>query len=467
MAKQADPKGLRTVGLLTKPDIVPVGEESRVMDVALNRVTPLVHGWFVVRNRSTKEVSRGNVTAELRRLTEKAFFGTEPWNKLDKTRVGIESLERYLRTMLYSHMRNEYPNLLKEIDSMVRSVRTELEKLGPARETAEQQRIFLIEIATKFHDIARDAVMGYYRDVKFDGVDDERNLRTTVRLLNEKFAKTVKMEGHTYDLQSKDKAAIFDWISQIHKLSRGAELEGLFNPQLIPSLFREQTREWERISKAHILTVNLKVTEYVLRLLKMQCPDSELCSKLGFYLKRHLDQSFERASDELQSILESERTEVLMTHDDAFVESVNKQRKQRMVDVFGKALPPSSSVVIPGRASIDPTTTRGEALANLESGFVSHEEQTVTEIFDYLKSYYGVARTRFIDCVCLQVIERHFVGSRGSVQTFSPTLVGRMKEDELQRIAGQDPSMVERRQALSEKLKRLENASALAQCLDV
>lgn len=455
MAKQADPNGVRTVGLLTKPDIVQAGEELRVMDVALNRVTTLLHGWFVVRNRSTEEAKRGDVTAEHRRRTERNFFKTTPWNKLDKSRVGIESLEQYLRNMLYEHMRSEYPKLQREIEQKIESLRTDIEKLGPERETVEQQRIFLIEIATKFHSTARSTAMGDYRHLGLDDDSDHDQhmyLRTTVRNLNDQFAKKVKAEGHVHDLESTDTVKIFKWISEVHLKSRGTELDGLFPPYLISTLIRRQTKKWEGISREHIQTVNRKVTNHITQLLKMLCPDSGVCSNLRAYLKRSLDQSFKRASDELQSILESERSEDPMTFDDAFLEGVAKLRKKREIDRFSKALPTG-----PPPAS----ATTKEVLANLEASIAPHEEETVAEIFSYLKSYYRVARTRFIDCVCLQVIERHFLGTRGSVQAFSPALVGRMKEDELQMIAGQDALTVEKRRELTEKLRRLEKARDL------
>ena len=455
MAKQADPNGVRTVGLLTKPDIVQAGEELRVMDVALNRVTTLLHGWFVVRNRSTEEAKRGDVTAEQRRRIERNFFKTAPWDKLDKSRVGIESLEQYLRNMLYEHMRSEYPKLLCEIEEKIKSLRADIEKLGPERESVEQQRIFLIEIAMKFHSIARSTAMGDYRHFlgPDDGDDQNMRLRTTVRNLNDQFAKKVKADGHLHDLESADTAHVFNWISEVHRKSRGTELDGLFPPYIISTLIRMQTKKWESISREHIQTVNRKVTNHITRLLQVLCPDSGVCSNLGVYLKRSLDQSFERACDELKNILESERSEDPMTFDDTFLEGVAKQRKKREMDRLGKALPIGSTA--------PPTTTAALVLANLEASIPLHDEQTVAEIFSNLKSYYRVARTRFIDCVCLHVIERHFLGAHGSAQAFSPALVGRMKEDELQMIAGQDASTVEKRRELVEKLRRLEKARDL------
>ncbi|KFZ20004.1 hypothetical protein V502_03400, partial [Pseudogymnoascus sp. VKM F-4520 (FW-2644)] len=45
----------------------------------------IAHGWFAVKNRSTKEIQDG-VTMEQRHINEKKFFETVPFNQLSKDR---------------------------------------------------------------------------------------------------------------------------------------------------------------------------------------------------------------------------------------------------------------------------------------------------------------------------------------------------------------------------------------------
>jgi len=60
LAAEADPDGERTVGVLTKPDLMDPGTESSVQDILRGKVVKLErHGYFVVRNRG--QLSR-NVT---------------------------------------------------------------------------------------------------------------------------------------------------------------------------------------------------------------------------------------------------------------------------------------------------------------------------------------------------------------------------------------------------------------------
>ena len=51
-AEKVDPDGLRTMGVLTKPDLVDKGGESEVAAVLSNITKPLKHGYVMVKNRS-------------------------------------------------------------------------------------------------------------------------------------------------------------------------------------------------------------------------------------------------------------------------------------------------------------------------------------------------------------------------------------------------------------------------------
>lgn len=451
LAREADATGTRTVGVLTKPDAIQEGDEGRVMDVARNKVTILYHGWLVVRNRSTDDINKG-VTLEGRLKNEEAFFKTEPWRNLDKERVGIKSLEYFTRNLLYSHIRKEYPILVEELEKKVQDLRQAINKLGPARETPDQQRSVLIEISNNFQTLARDARMGLYHS----SLDDvELRLRNSIRNLNDAFAKSVKEKGHLHDFFGEDTKMIHEWILKIHLRSRGVEMDGMVNPEVFKTLFRLQTESWGGIAGEHIMCVNNLVNEFIRRVLTDKCPDSELRSKLGGFLAPRFTATLDGAKEELQKILKVERGEVLLTYDDGFVKTLDDIRKQRMLgDITGSVLLKFDSE--------DTLNTSAKINNIFQESYKTREQQAVHEMHDYLKSYYTAARTRFIDCVCMQVVERHFLGEHGSVQAFSPATIGRLSTEELQGIAGEDFSIVSTRRTLKEKLARLEVAQTIA-----
>ncbi|RKO85005.1 P-loop containing nucleoside triphosphate hydrolase protein, partial [Blyttiomyces helicus] len=49
--RRVDPSGSRTIGVLTKPDLIDEGAESHLFDILENKTNPLKLGWIVVRNR--------------------------------------------------------------------------------------------------------------------------------------------------------------------------------------------------------------------------------------------------------------------------------------------------------------------------------------------------------------------------------------------------------------------------------
>ena len=68
LAAEADPDGERTVGVLTKPDLMDPGTESSVQDILRGKVVKLErHGYFVVRNRGqlSRNVTQGQALPEV------------------------------------------------------------------------------------------------------------------------------------------------------------------------------------------------------------------------------------------------------------------------------------------------------------------------------------------------------------------------------------------------------------------
>ncbi|TGZ78914.1 hypothetical protein EX30DRAFT_397439 [Ascodesmis nigricans] len=461
LAKEADPKGSRTVGILTKPDAVQHGDESRVIEVAQNKVARLTHGWFVVRNRSPDEVRRG-ITADQRIINERFFFQKDPWNALEKSQVGCESLKTFLRKLLLSHIRKEYPLIVKELDNLYQRCRDDIKELGPPRETPEQQRKLLLEISNKFHMVTRDALMGNYQLSALEF--KQLRLRTVIYDLRDKFVQEICSHGHLYFLDTKKDTEIrkiHDWICETYLKCRGPELPGLVNHTVMRILFQLQTEGWSKIAESLIESVKDLVDSFTQQLLAQTCGDPELRMNIWNLLDAEMEMANERAKEELQQILTDERGDILITHEVNFNSSVEESRKKRYIsDLSGNK---DESLDVSSRASLNAPKMVEEPLFDLfNRSFRTQEEQAILEIFDYLRSYYLIARSRFIDNVAIQVVERHFLGTGGSARSFSPKLVGELTDEQLQDVAGEDFGVVQQRRGLATRLERLEKAKKIA-----
>lgn len=208
-SKQFDKDGQRTVGIITKPDLINVGNEIRLAQLARNQdTTRLKLGFFLLKNPTPKEMKE-NITAEQRISNELRFFNSSPWKeqKLDEDRVGICRLKAYLQILLDRHIERELPKVREEIRSMVREVESELVRLPQERPTATHLRMYLSDLAMQYHNLAVAALNGDYHTTFADFFtdDDEKigptRLRALIHCINTKFADYIRRKGRKLQLR--------------------------------------------------------------------------------------------------------------------------------------------------------------------------------------------------------------------------------------------------------------------------
>lgn len=285
-ARQVDPDGRRTLGIITKPDTLSVGSQSELEYLALarNEKIPFKLGWAVVRNRSYEE---RNDPFEKRNLNELQFFERGSWNELPGECVGISKLRSRLSTLLLNHIKQELPRVYSEIENELKICGSRLEKMGQSRGSVEDQRIVLFKIAEQFDQLCKAAVGGTYEHQFFSAATESavvnHRLRAAVQNLNADFSKTMLTRGHwkkiledkqkvsknvdgksvrvysdeehdSYDLPAELASIIItrkeavQWVKPIMQRSRGRELPGNYQPLVIGELFWQHSQPWEMYS---------------------------------------------------------------------------------------------------------------------------------------------------------------------------------------------------------------------------
>lgn len=213
IAEQYDPKGERTLGVITKPDLVDPGTEHQVIRMARGELIPMKLGYFVVRSRNAKELKEGTSNVA-RDSTERTFFSKDPWNQLPSGRAGTSYLKGFLEILYMKHIRSHMPSVLNEIEDRLKACKDQLSALGPATKTPDEQRHYLITVANRAKIIIEDALCGNYERGKLARRADLR-LRNAIHILNEKLAKSVnksvkvwKFEGESdnYEHEELDEA---------------------------------------------------------------------------------------------------------------------------------------------------------------------------------------------------------------------------------------------------------------------
>ena len=293
--RTVDPKGERTLGIITKPDRLSSGSGSEQAFISLARNEDIFFklGWHVLKNRTFEE---GSSSFLERNVSEASYFRRSNFKKLSKDCVGIDSLRYRLSQLLFDHVKQELPKLREDLDVALADSKSQMEMMGKSRATAQECRSYLTQLSLDYYEVCKAAVNGHYEGDYFNRSTDQvfsltspmtiRRLRAVVQFMNTEFAKALRTTGHKYhflqfekvssseepdwETSSVDdtptaisiptpgrpttvtKSQALDWVSQVLIRTRGRELSGNFNPLLVGELFWEQSSNWHRIALDHV-----------------------------------------------------------------------------------------------------------------------------------------------------------------------------------------------------------------------
>jgi len=125
LARQADPEGLRTIGVLTKLDLMDEGTDAR--DIIENKLLPLRRGYVAVVNRSQKDIE-GKKDIKMAVAAERKFFLSHPSYRHMADRCGTPYLQKQLNQQLTNHIRDSLPSLRDKLQRQMLSLEKEVEQ---------------------------------------------------------------------------------------------------------------------------------------------------------------------------------------------------------------------------------------------------------------------------------------------------------------------------------------------------
>ncbi|KAJ2654681.1 vacuolar protein sorting-associated protein 1 [Coemansia sp. RSA 1200] len=163
LARELDPDGARTIGVLTKVDLMDKGTD--VIDILAGRVIPLRLGYVPVVNRGQKDIqSKRPISSALE--SERQFFETHPSYQSKAQYCGTPFLARKLNILLMHHIKITLPEIKAKISSALSRYRGELEQLGdPLTDAAGQAANTTLSIITEFCNDFRNALEGQSTDL--------------------------------------------------------------------------------------------------------------------------------------------------------------------------------------------------------------------------------------------------------------------------------------------------------------
>lgn len=195
LAENADPDGVRTMGVLTMPDLtMETTTRDAVMDLVTGKRGNLKLGYFVVKNRSADD----NSSCLARRTeAERVFFMAPPWSDASD-RCGVAALKGHLRQLLTKISNQEFPHVKVEIEQRLRLRKTQLETMGPVHADQTSQRLFLGKLAARFQTVTQGSLNGYNAGDSIFKTEPDLRLITRIIKFNEDFSNTFWKRGHRY-----------------------------------------------------------------------------------------------------------------------------------------------------------------------------------------------------------------------------------------------------------------------------
>uniref|UniRef100_A0A3B3BAA8 Interferon-induced GTP-binding protein Mx n=1 Tax=Oryzias melastigma TaxID=30732 RepID=A0A3B3BAA8_ORYME len=214
MAQEVDPEGERTLGILTKPDLVDKGTEENVVDIINNKAIPLKKGYMIVKCR-VHSLNKNNLYYD--------------------GRASVPKLAEKLTLELVHHIQKSLPRLEEQVETKLKQTQSKLDNLGcgPPSEPSEKLG-FLIDRVTSF---TQDAVY----------LSKGEDLRCGYK---SKIFSVLRQRFSSWNHLIEDSGTTFSWniekeVTQYERKYRGKELPGFINYKTFEAMVQEQVKQLE------------------------------------------------------------------------------------------------------------------------------------------------------------------------------------------------------------------------------
>ena len=199
LAKEIDVTGSRTLGVLTKLDIMDAGTDAR--RALLNEEIPLKLGYVGVKNRSKQDLINKLSMAETSKK-EREFFKSHPvYKNIPAGHLGTDVLINKLTKIYFRIIRENLPRIIKAINDRVKSAEEELQSLGQPMPTDDAGKMSMLwNMINEYCDIFRNVLQGKYNNKRLSFLDGEGGFKIKIlykKLLEEFTGEYKATKGYT------------------------------------------------------------------------------------------------------------------------------------------------------------------------------------------------------------------------------------------------------------------------------
>ncbi|XP_067261404.1 interferon-induced GTP-binding protein MxB-like [Chanodichthys erythropterus] len=435
MAQEEDPEGERTLGILTKPDLVDKGTEGTVVDIVHNEVIHLTKGYMIVRCRGQKEII-DQVTLNEATETENAFFKDHPqFSKLyEEGFATIPKLAEKLTIELVHHIQKSLPQLEEQIEAKLTETQKELEKYGNGPPSDPAERLsFLSDKVTAFTKDALRLTNG--KAVECTDLQIFPELREQFEEWNaelcEQFEKWNGLDHSGKPSINKIEKEVDNYEAEY----RGRELPGFINYSTFEKLVRDQIKKLEKPATEKLKTISDVVRKKFIQL--AQC-----CFKGFPNLLKIAKTKIEDIKQEKESLAESMlKTQIKMelivySQDGTYSQSLQHTKNKLEKDGDAKKRVDSSS-----------------------EGISTDNNATLREMRLHLESYYTIASKRLSDQIPMVI--RYLLLQETALELERNMLQLLQDKDGVDDLLKEDFDIGQKRESLLSRQERLMKARSL------
>lgn len=472
LAREVDPEGARTIGVLTKVDLMDEGTD--VVDILAGRVIPLRFGYIPVINRGQRDIeSKKTIRDALR--DEAAFFENHPSYKAKSQYCGTPYLAKKLNSILLHHIKGTLPDIKMRIDHSLKKYQQELAMLGP--ELEESPTLIALNMITNFSKDYNEILNGEAKELTSQELSGGARISF---VFHEIFKNGVNAIDPFDQIKDAD-------IRTIMHNTSGSAPSLFVGTQAFEVLVKQQIT---RLEDPSLRCVNL-IFDELARILSQIVSHPQYSRYPA--LKERLSQSFLQFLREeliptnkfVTDIISAEETYVNTAHPDLLkgsqameiVEEKFHPKPQVVVDPkTGKPLPPSQQPPPPATPKDDANGFFGgffssrnkKRLQQMEApppvlratGTMTEREQMETEVIKLLiSSYFNIVKRTVADLIPKAVMLKLIIRSKDEIQRelleklySSKDLADLVKENEL---------TVQKRKECLKMVEVLRNASEI------
>uniref|UniRef100_W5KPG3 Myxovirus (influenza) resistance A n=1 Tax=Astyanax mexicanus TaxID=7994 RepID=W5KPG3_ASTMX len=430
MAQVEDPNGERTLGILTKPDLVDKGTEETVVEIVNNEIINLTKGYMIVRCRGQKEIiDRVSLTEATEK--EKAFFRDHPHFSVlyDDGKATVPKLAEKLTLELVHHIEKSLPRLEEQIEAKLAETQDELEKYGNGPPMEPSERIYyLIDKVTAFTQDALNLTMG--EELR---TAPHLNIFSNLRIKFESWKQHLDQSGETFNRRIEKE------VQEYEVKYRGRELPGFINYKTFEVMVKDQIKKLEEPAVRKLKEISDLIRKGFIQLAQN--------SFVGFpnllrTAKTRIDSIKQEKEAEAESMLRTQfKMELIIyTQDSTYSNTLISLKHE---EEEGEEQKGGNSYVV-----------SGFGFSSLLSNTNNHA--TLQELMRHLKSYYGIASKRLADQVPLMI--RYLLLQEAALQLQRDMLQLIQDKDCTETLLKEDHDIGNKRANLLSRQKRLMKA---------